>query len=151
MSPLKGVRVPGPTPYYPPQFKREAVQLYRSSGKSIPKMAKELGAASESLRRWISQHEVDAGEREGLTTAQREELNRLRRENCILKQDKEVLRKAVVDSTGRCNTVGFGCCPDRRFMSGETGSSRRVVGGRQEGVVGAVEGRGVHKQHCPER
>jgi transposase len=49
--------VPGPTPHYPPEFKREAVQLYRSSQKSIPKMAEELGIASESLRRWISQHE----------------------------------------------------------------------------------------------
>src|SRR5215217_2743856 len=58
-------------------------------------------------------------------------------------------KKAAVDSTGRCNTVGFGCCPDRRCMSGETGSSRRVVGGRQKGVVGAVEGRGVHKRHRP--
>jgi transposase len=45
--------VPGPTPHYPPEFKREAVELYRSSGKSIPKMAEELGIASESLRRWI--------------------------------------------------------------------------------------------------
>jgi hypothetical protein len=39
------------------------------------------------------------------------------------------LMKAEVGSTGRCNTVGFGCCPDRRCMSGETGSSWRVVGG----------------------
>jgi transposase len=88
--------VPGPTPHYPPEFKREAVQLYRSSEKSIPKVAQELGIADESLRRWIRQHEVDAGEREGLTTSEREELSKLRLEVRTLKQEREFLKKAAV-------------------------------------------------------
>ncbi len=56
--------MPGPTPHYPPEFNREATQLYHSSdNKSIPKMAKELAIASESLRRSIKHHQIDAGER----------------------------------------------------------------------------------------
>jgi transposase len=55
--------------------------------------------------------------------------------------------KAAVGSTGRCNTVGFRCCPDRGCVGGEVGSSGRVVRGAQEGAVGEVEGRGVHQRH----
>ncbi len=88
--------MPGPTPHYPPEFKREAVELYRSSEKSIPKIAQELGIADESLRRWIRQHEIDAGKREGLTTEEREELSKLRRENRTLRQEREFLKKAAV-------------------------------------------------------
>jgi transposase len=97
MCPRKGEStVPGPTPHYPPEFKREAVELYRSSEKSIPKIAEELGIADESLRRWIRQYQIDEGEREGLTTEERRELSRLRRENKTLRQEREFLKKAAV-------------------------------------------------------
>jgi transposase len=88
--------VPGPTPHYPPEFKKEAVRLYRSSNRSIPKIAEELGIAGESLRRWIRQHEIDEGERKGLTTDEREELSKLRREVRTLKQERDFLKKAAV-------------------------------------------------------
>jgi transposase-like protein len=70
-APTKEVhKVPGATPSYPPEFKREAVRLVRSSPKkrSVSQIARELGVSDNSLRSWVKQTEIDQGEREGLTT-----------------------------------------------------------------------------------
>lgn len=81
---------------YPPEFRAEAVRLVRESGKKMAEVAGDLGVSTESLRHWIRQHEVDSGEREGLTTTvEREELQRLRRENRILREEREILKKAA--------------------------------------------------------
>ena len=81
---------------YPEEFKAEAVQLARSfPEKSIRQLAYELGIADQTLRNWIKQAEIDRGQREGLTTKEREELRRLRRENKILREEREILKKAA--------------------------------------------------------
>jgi len=87
--------MPRTRPPYPPEFRAEAVRLVRESGRKLVEVASDLGVSTESLRNWIRQQEIDAGEREGLTTAEREELQRLRRENRILREEREILKKAA--------------------------------------------------------
>ncbi len=99
--------MPKTRPPYPAEFRANAVKLLRSSGKTIPEVARDLGCSTESLRNWIRQADLDAGRRkDGLTTDEREELNRLRRENKVLAEEREILRKAAA------------------FFAGETGRTR---------------------------
>jgi len=82
-------------PPYSEEFKRESVQLLRSSGRPIPQLAKELGVSPQSLRSWASQQDVDEGQAAGLSGDEREELRRLRREVKVLAEEREILKKAA--------------------------------------------------------
>ncbi len=94
--------MPRTRPPYPPEFREEAVRLARSSEMDLSEVARELGVSAESLRKWVKHIEIDAGEREDLTTdEEREELHRLRRENKVLRQEKEILRRATAFSSGK--------------------------------------------------
>ena len=100
--------MPGATPRYTPEFRAEAVRLVRSAtDKPASQIARELGVSDNALRNWVKQAEIGQGEREGLTTEEREELSKLRREVKVLRQQREILKKATVGSTGRCNTLRF--------------------------------------------
>ena len=97
--------MPPTKPPYPPEFRREAVQLAQSTERSIAQVARDLGVSDQTLRNWIKQADVNAGRREGLTSEEREELRRLRGENRTLLQEREILKKAAAffarESEGR--------------------------------------------------
>jgi transposase-like protein len=77
------------------EFKRDAVEIVRSSDRSIAEVARELGIYDSSLGNWVKQDQVDRGEREGLTRDERQELLELRRENTRLRMERELLGRAV--------------------------------------------------------
>ncbi len=81
---------------YPPEFRREAVSLVKVSGRSVHGVAGELGVSTESLRIWVRQDQLDRGERDdGLTSEERDELSKLRRQARELEQEREILKRAV--------------------------------------------------------
>jgi len=74
-------------------FKREAVQLLRSSGKNVSQVSRELGVGTSVLCAWVSMVEVE--EKTGLTPDEVDELKRLRKENARLQMEVEILGKAT--------------------------------------------------------
>ena len=83
-----------PAPH-PPEFRRMAVELACEREKPIGQIARDLGISESCLRNWVNQADVDEGKREGLSTEEREELRRLRRENRVLRMERDILKKAA--------------------------------------------------------
>lgn len=80
---------------YPLEFRQQIVELVRS-GRTPRELSKEFGPAPSTIRSWVIQADRDEGRRtDGLTSAEREELRKLRRENRRLKMEREILAKAA--------------------------------------------------------
>jgi len=83
-----------PAPH-PPEFRRRAVELARERTVPIAQLAGELGISESCVRNWMARADIDEGRREGLTTEERAELVRLRRENRVLKMERDLLSRAA--------------------------------------------------------
>lgn len=82
-------------PPYPPEFRRQLVELVRS-GRSPEALSRDFEPTAQSIRNWVEQADLDEGLRsDGLTTVEREELRRLKRENRQLREEREILKKAA--------------------------------------------------------
>ena len=87
--------VPRTRPAYPPAFRREAIELLRQ-GRTPSELAERLGVSQQTLRNWRRQDELDRHERDdGVTSDERAELARLRRENVRLRQERDLLKRAA--------------------------------------------------------
>jgi transposase len=87
--------MPKKRPVYPPEYRHRLIELVRS-GRSIESLSREFEPSAATIRAWVKQADLDEGRRQdGLTTVEREELGRLRREIRELKLEREILKKAA--------------------------------------------------------
>jgi transposase len=88
-------KVPRQRREFTAEYKADVVALCRKGEKSIGAIARDLDIRDTVIRRWVAQYEIDAGQREGLTTEERAELTHLRRENRILREERDILKRAT--------------------------------------------------------
>ena len=97
---------------YPPEFRRQMVELVRS-GRSIEGLTREFEPSNGAIRNWVKRADLDEGRRsDGLTTEEREELRQLRRDNKRLRMEQEILKKAAAWFARESNSI-----PDRGSSS----------------------------------
>lgn len=77
------------------EFKAQVVELCGTSGKSVGQVCRDLDLTETAVRRWVAQAEIDSGQRAGLTTDERAELAQLRKENRILREERDILKRAT--------------------------------------------------------
>jgi transposase len=88
--------MPRTRPPYPPEFRLEAVRLLRSGARSTKQLGVELGCSPQTLTNWLRQDQADRGEREDvLSSEERARLRELERENRVLRQEREILKRAA--------------------------------------------------------
>ena len=125
---------------HPPGFKEEAVRLVHSSDEKYPisKIARDLDVVTESLRKWVSQTEIGAGDEGGLSNEEKGELCRLRREVKVLREEREILKKRRPSSLGRRTSseragdlrvrgYGEGQAPGKRDVHNPEGLQERLL------------------------
>jgi transposase len=96
MSTMASTKTRRPRRRFTDEFKQQAVRLVLDEGKSVSAVARELDLVATALREWVIRAEADRTKgRTGLTTAEREELARLRKENRILQEERDILKKAA--------------------------------------------------------
>ena len=90
---------------YAPEYRRQIVELVRT-GRTPGELAREFECSAQAVRNWVRQADRDEGRREdGVTSAEREELRRLRRENRQLREEREILKKAAAWFARETGTV----------------------------------------------
>ena len=88
-------RKPRPRRSFSREYKAEVVELVRTSGKTVAEVCRDLDLTETAVRAWVRQAEIDSGDRDGLTTPEREELAQLRRENRVLREERDILKRAT--------------------------------------------------------
>jgi transposase len=78
------------------EYKAEVVELCRSSGKTIAGVAGDLGLTVSAVRRWVAQADIDTGRKPGMTSEEHAELVQLRKENRVLREERDILKRATV-------------------------------------------------------
>ena len=87
--------MPRPHPSYPAEYRRKIVALARA-GRTVESLAREYEPCANTIAKWVKQADLDEGVRtDGLTSSEREELSRLKRENKQLREEREILKKAA--------------------------------------------------------